>query len=384
MPVSMNIILKGQLGFMNQYFEVIGITGYDEKHFNECHKREGIRMHAIEMARTISIIRDVISLVKLYWFFRKEKPSIVHTHTPKAGLLGMLAAWIARVPVRLHTVAGIPLLEVKGPKRFLLNVIEKLTYACAHKIYPNSNGLMQIITHYGFCPTEKLKVIANGGSNGINLDFYRPDYHTSGYQSHRDKLRSDHGIANTDIVFCFVGRIAKEKGIQELEEVFVQLQQMLLPVSIKLVLIGTFEKHYGVVDDALQLRIKSNKDILHLGRFDDVRPFYLMSDVYTFPSYREGFPNSVLEAGAMGLPCIVTNINGCNEIVIEDYNGSIIPVKDKLALKNAMLKMIQDSAYRHRLASHARTNIMTKYRREFIWDSLLMEYNSFFKPNAKR
>ena len=120
-PISMNIILKGQLEFMNKYFEVVGVTGYDEKHFNDCRDREGIRMEVVEMSRTINIIKDIKSLILLYFLFRREKPQIVHSHTPKAGLLGMLAAQLARVPIRLHTVGGMPLTEAKGVKRKLLN-----------------------------------------------------------------------------------------------------------------------------------------------------------------------------------------------------------------------------------------------------------------------
>jgi glycosyltransferase involved in cell wall biosynthesis len=378
-PISMNIILRGQLAHMNQYFDVIGVTGYDEKHFHECGEREGIRMHAIEMSRTISILRDLLALWKLYAFFRKEKPAIVHSHTPKAGLLGMLAAYFARVPIRLHTVGGMPLLEVTGRKRSILNFAERLTYACAHKIYPNSTGLEKIIEELDFCDKSKLSVIANGGSNGIDIDRFRPDY-AGGTEQNIYNDRANLKIDRDALVFCFVGRIAKEKGIEELVTAFTSLRNSLPDKKMKLLLIGPFEKAYGILDDKVKDQITSDRDVLAPGRFDDVRPYYLLSDVYVFPSYREGFPNTLLEAGAMGLPSIVSNINGCNEIVEDYVNGLIIPAKDTTALYNAMLQMTDDSR-RKAIAAKARTVIAAKFGREIVWKGLLEEYRSFLKDH---
>lgn len=369
-PVSMNIILKGQLSFMNQYFEVIGVTGYDEKHYEDVLKREQIQMEPIEMARTISPIKDLVSLWNLYLFLKKEKPEIVHTHTPKAGLLGMIAAYFAGVPTRMHTVAGMPWVELNGIKKWVVGWTEKITFACAHKVYPNSYGLKKIIDDNNFCSPKKLKVIANGASNGVNTSFFDPN--NSSLES-REKLRQKHHISD-EIVFCFVGRIAKEKGIQELINSFEKLQKSPSTSKIKLVLIGTFEKHYGLLGEALEKSITSNPDILALGRFDDVRPFYLMSDVFAFPSYREGFPNALMEAGAMALPSIATDINGCNEIISDGHNGIMIQPKNEEQLYQAMKKLIDKKELRISLAANARKIIVDKFRREIIWESLLDEY----------
>ena len=382
-PVSMNIILKGQLTFMNQYFNVIGVTGYDKKHFNEVAKREGIRMIPVEMSRPINPVKDISALWKLYKILRAEKPEIVHTHTPKAGLLGMLAAFFAGVPVRLHTVGGLPLMEVKGAKRVLLNWVEKLTYACAHRVYPNSLGLKEFIEQQKFCSPSKLKVIANGGTNGINSDFFKPDYRADPASS-RESLRLKLGIAENELVFCLVGRLAREKGIGELVEAFVDLQQKYL---IKLVLVGPVERLYGMLSDELQKALNNNSNILLPGRFDDVRPYYGISDIYVFPSYREGFPNSVLEAGAMGLPVIATDINGCNEIIEHNINGLLIQPKSVSQLKKAMQQMLDEPELRKQLAANARPRVLEKFRREVIWQALEEEYEHQLKlrlhrPNA--
>ena len=372
-PISMNIILKGQLGFMNRYFDVIGVTGYDEKHFNEIAEREGVRMKTIEIARDISIFKDVKALWNLIKFLRKERPEIVHSHTPKAGLLGMLASKIAGVPVRLHTVGGIPQIQLKGWKRAVLNFTEKLTYRLAHKIYPNSVGLKDLILEMGYCDKKKIKVLANGSSNGVNTDYFKPNY-VDNSSSFRSKLRNKIGLNKEDFVFLFVGRIAQDKGIIELIAAFERLMNDGYN-NIKLILVGPFEKNYGIVNDQTKSSIEANKNVKLLGRFDDVRPYYLISDTFVLPTYSEGFPNAVLEAQSMGLPCIVTNINGCNEIIQDKKNGLIVPVKDSIELYKAMKMLIDDENYRLKLASFSRQNIIEKYKQEIVWKALLEEYN---------
>jgi glycosyltransferase involved in cell wall biosynthesis len=376
-PISMNIILKGQLAYMNQHFEVVGATAYDEKHFNEVKNREGIRLHAVPLARAIAPLLDLRALWQLIRIIRQERPDIVHSHTPKAGLLGMLAAWLLRVPVRMHTVGGMPLMEVTGPKRRLLKLLERITYGCAHRVYPNSKGLLEFIVEQKFCPPAKLKVLANGGSNGINTDHFSPNFWPNASEE-RQKMRQSLGIADSDLVFCFIGRIAREKGMGELVTAFERLQKQ---YSIKLILVGTFEKHYGVLDPEVVQTIENNPDILFLGRFDDVRPYYALSDVFVFPTYREGFPNALLEAGAMQLPCIATDINGCNEIIQHEKNGLLIPPKDTEALYEAMHRMIAHPAERSQRAQQARQDIVAKFRREFVWQSLREEYQTLLNQH---
>lgn len=377
MPISMDIILKNQLGYMNQFFEVIGVTGDDGKHYNNIQKRENIRMHAVGMSRAISPFKDIISLYRLFIFLKKEKPRIVHTHTPKAGFLGMLAAKLANVPVRLHTVAGLPLIEATGVKRKILDTVEKITYRIAHRVYPNSFGLKKIITDNKFCEPNKLKVIANGGSNGVNIERFKPTF-IENSDNVRRELRKKLGISENDIVFSFTGRIANDKGMRELIDAFKDLKSKDKNVTIKLILIGLPEKDYiNMIKNNFKEFTKDNPNILYLGRFDDVRPYYLISDIFVLPSYREGLPNSLLEAGAMGLPCITTDINGCNEIVKNGLNGLIIPPKDTNALKEAMDTLANDHKKRKILADNARSNVVANYKQELIWSELLKEYKSF-------
>ena len=173
-PGSLDKLLDGQLKFMSAYYDVVAVSSYSET-LEKVHEKEGVRVKSVEMTRQITLGKDVIALWKMYRFLRKEKPFIVHTHTPKAGIVGMMAAWIARVPIRLHTVAGLPLMEATGNKRRLLNWVEKITYSLATKVYPNSYGLYDFIVSHKLCGEKKLKVIGSGSSNGINSAFFDPD-----------------------------------------------------------------------------------------------------------------------------------------------------------------------------------------------------------------
>ena len=374
-PISMNILLKGQLKFMSEHFEVNGATSYDDKHFNEVSQREGIEMHRVDMKRTIAPLADLKSLWQMYRLIKKIQPQIVHTHTPKAGLVGMIAAYAANAPVRLHTVAGLPLVEIKGAKRTLLNYIEKLTYSCAHKIYPNSKGLEQIILKNKFCDFSKLEVIANGSSNGINTHYFNPSLS----KDEKNAFRKSLNIEETDKVFSFVGRLCVEKGISELIEAFRQILLKNPTKKVKLLLVGPLEKENGALSERIIEKINNTTEILAVGRHDDIRPYLEISDVFVFPSYREGFPNVVLQAGAMGLPCIVSNINGNNEIIIQDHNGIIVPVRNHDKLFLAMQDLLLDEEKRSLLAANSRNEVVSKYSQQIVWNAILAEYEKQIK-----
>ncbi len=372
-PVSLGGLLKGQLKFMSNYYEVIGVSSEGSASINSTiynvAEDEGIQVIPVEMTRKITPIKDLRAVYQLYKVFKKEKPSIVHSHTPKAGTLAMLAAKLAGVPNRLHTIAGLPLLVVTGPKRKLLDFVEKLTYSCATKIYPNSYGLKDIIVENKFIAEQKTKVIAKGSSNGIDTSHFDPSLYSD---SEKKDLKEQLSIKQSDIVFLFVGRLVKDKGINELIEAFKKISVEF--DQAKLLLVGTYEKDLDPLLPDTETEINTNSNIISVGWQNDVRPFFSIADVLTFPSYREGFPNVVMQAGAMGLPSIVTDINGCNEIVSEGINGLIIPVKSTKALYSSMKKLLIDHKLKEDLGSHSREVIVSSYERTFVWEQLLKEY----------
>ena len=370
-PISLKILLKGQHQFMSQFYKVLGVSS-SGKDLNEVAVKEGIAVASIEMTRTIAPLKDLVSLWSFYRLCKKEQPFIVHSHTPKAGIIGMLGAKLAGVPHRLHTVAGMPLLEATGFKRKLLNTVEKLTYSCATKVYPNSKGLKAIIVKNNFTKEAKLKVLANGSSNGIDTSYFKCEHFTT---TQNEQLKTQLGIAPNDFVFVFVGRLVGDKGINELVEAFSQLRMKNEELRItKLLLVGPFENELDpLLPETLQ-EISSNQHIISVGWQQDVRPYFAISNVLVFPSYREGFPNVVLQAGAMGLPSIVTNINGCNEIIEEGKNGWIIPVKNAAAIQIAMQQALQDNSTYTYVKSNARRLIQNRFEQQVVWEALLEEY----------
>jgi len=371
-PMSLKHLLKGQMAFMSENgFDVIMISS-DGKELKDAIENEKCRHFIIPFTRKITPFKDLIAVFSLYSLLIKEKPDIVHTHTPKAGAVGMIASFLARVPVRIHTVAGLPLLEATGLKRVVLNFVEKLTYKCSTKVYPNSFGLKNIILKNRFTTENKLRVIGIGSSNGIDTSYFDSELFSD---KENNKLKSELGIESNDFVFIFVGRLVADKGINELVEAFNELCLDLK--GIKLLLVGPFEDELDPLSEKTKLLISSHDKIISAGYQNDVRPFFAISNLLVFPSYREGFPNVVMQSGAMGLPSIVTDINGCNEIIQTDYNGIVIPSKDIQSLKRAMSRIFHDKELYLKCSATSRLAIVNNYEQKLYWNALLNEYESY-------
>ena len=365
-PISLNILLKGQLKYMQeQGHELIAASAAGHEVDEMC-QREGVKHFPIDFTRTLSPFKDLKALWQLIRLIQKQKPDIVHTHTPKAGLLGMMAAKFTGVPLRMHTVAGMPLMEATGLTKRILRVTEKITYSCAHTIYPNSYKLKDYMIAKFPVYEPKFKIIGEGSSNGINIAYFSKDRIDPTAVS---DLRTKHKIPADALVFVFVGRIVEDKGIHELVEAFLSIRE-----EAYLLLVGAFEDEREPVKSETKEAIKSHKRIIYVGFQKDIRPFLAASDVFVFPSYREGFPNVVLQAAAMELPCIVSNINGSNEIIKRNQNGLIVPVKNTEALQYAMEDLLIHSEKRRALAAKSRASILEKYDQQKVWEAILTEY----------
>lgn len=373
-PMALKYLLKGQMSFMSKNgFDVIMISA-DGQELNDVIESEKCKHFIVPFTRKITIIKDLYATYKLYRILIREKPDIVHTHTPKAGIVGMLASYFARVPARLHTVAGLPLVETTGFKRFILNFVERLTYRCSTMVYPNSFGLKEIILKNRFTTKNKLRIIGNGSSNGIDTSYFDSELFSS---LENNTLKSELGVEINDFVFIFVGRVVSDKGINELVEAFDRF--CLLEQDIKLLIVGPLEDELDPLNEQTKLLINNNVKIISVGYQHDVRPYFAISDSLVFPSYREGFPNVVMQAGAMGLPSIVSDINGCNEIIVNNINGLIIKVKSVQTIYDAMIKITSDKYLFNKLRLNSRDSIKIKYEREAFWGMLLNEYEDLIK-----
>ena len=256
-------------------------------------------------------------------------------------------------------------MEAKGIKRRMLDGVEKLTYRCATHVYPNSRGLYEFILQNNFTAKDKLEVIGNGSSNGIDTEYFSP---TQIAEEQKVQLKKELGIHEKDFVFLFVGRLVGDKGINEL------IKQYGTQRGYKLLLVGPLESHLDPLHPETLKKIEQHPHIIMTGFQQEVRPFLAISNCLVFPSYREGFPNVVLQAGAMELPSIVSDINGCNEIIVNGKNGLIIPSKNTKAVEEAMQKVMDDRELYRQLRENARPMIKSRYEQSVEWNALLEEY----------
>ena len=362
-PMSLDILLQGQLRMLSEQYEVVAVSSPGSD-LEKVEKREGVRTVAVPMERQISPLRDLVSLFRLIRLFHREKPWMVHSLTPKAGLLSMMAAWICRVPVRIHSFTGLVFPTASGLKQKILIATDSITCACATTVLPEGKGVQRDLERFRIT-SKPLNIIGNGNINGIDLEFFDQ---TPAILEQAEKYRKEEVVT-----FCFVGRIVRDKGINELVSAFQRLHQAY--PNTRLVLVGPFEEQLDPVLPETRQMIEQHTAIEWMGWQDDIRPFLAASEVFVFPSYREGFPNVVLQAGAMGLPCIVTDINGSNEIISEGINGCIIPSQNEQALYEAMEKMLNQEE-RQKLAQQARPQIANRYERKALWKELLKFYRS--------
>jgi glycosyltransferase involved in cell wall biosynthesis len=367
-PMSLKFLLKGQLSFMQSSgFDVLALSadGPEIKAVTD----EGVNHQIVKLTRKITPLTDLWSVFQIMKVIWKFKPNIVHTHTPKAGLIGMIAAWICRVPIRMHTVAGLPLMEVTGLKHTILSLTEKITYACATRVYPNSKALASYIEQHLYSSPSKFKVIGEGSSNGIDTDFFSVTDHV---RTAAQRLRDENSLKD-ELAFSFVGRIVKDKGINELLKAFDRLSQ---EVECRLILVGPFEDDLDPISDESRTILKSNKHIVATGYVNDVRPALAASDVFVFPSYREGFPNVVMQACCMERPCIVTNINGCNEIIQHGKTGLIVEPKNEQQLYDAMKVLATNPSQRKEFGALSRKFVAGNFNQQYLWKLILTEYKT--------
>ena len=286
---------------------------------------------------------------------------MVHSMTPKAGLLTMIAGWLTGVPIRVHTFTGLVWPTAIGLKRKILMATDWITCACATHIIPEGQGVLDDLKNHKVC-RKPMKVLGYGNVKGVDMERFNPKRFAD-VKKDENKFR-----------FVFVGRIVGDKGINELVEAFVSLNKE--HPNTQLTLVGKYEAHLDPVKPETLKLIEGSSCIDACGpRYgDDLLVEYMKSDCFVMPSYREGFPNTVMEAGAMGLPSVVTDINGSREIIIHGENGLIVPPKNTDALYEAMKQMVEDASVREKMTTNARPFIESRFEKSFVQGCLIKFY----------
>jgi glycosyltransferase involved in cell wall biosynthesis len=367
--ISLDLLLKGQLRFLNEHFEVVGVSA-DSGLLQKVGKREGIRTIQVPLHREISLKADWQCLWQLVRILKSEKPDIIHANTPKGSLLAMIAGKIAHVPHRIYTVTGLRYQGATGFLQWTLKTMERITCLCATRVIPEGNGVLKTLREDHITGKE-LHVVHYGNISGIDTNYYSNE----GY----DKKKDD------TFRFVFIGRIVKDKGIAELASCMRRLHKEMNEngIRVKLILVGPFEPEQAPLNKEDEVFLRNSECIDYVGYQSDIRPYLAAADALVFPSYREGFPNVVLQAGSMGLPSIVTNINGCNEIIKDGLNGRIIQPRNEQALYNTMKYFVEHPAEVKRMAGNARRMVQEKYEQRDVWQALLEMYRNEILTNEK-
>ena len=355
-PQSLNTFCKGMLKELSQEYEVVAVSSPGEA-LDSVRQREGVRTIAVPMERHISLLKDLKSLWRMWRVLRRERPDMIHSMTPKAGLMSMVGGWLAGVPVRVHTFTGLVWPTSTGLKRRILMATDWLTCACATHIIPEGEGVKSDLLNHRIT-RKPIHVLGYGNVKGIDLERYNPEQYNK--------------EPHDGFTFVFVGRIVRDKGINELVAAFDRLHKEY--ADTRLVLVGPNEDELDPVLPSTQERINRGDGIESLGRQSDVRPLYAQADALVFPSYREGFPNVVIEAGAMGLPSIVTDINGSREIIIDGQNGVIVPSQNTEALYEAMKRFVTMPDVVQKLAANARPLIESRFEQGYVRQCLYDYY----------
>lgn len=363
--------MNGQLTFLRERGFDITVIAAPSESLDVVREREQVETIPIPIEREISPAADVRTLVKLCGILRQRRPDIVNAGTPKAGLLGMIAAKLTGVPVRFYTLRGLRLETTSGFKKRLLSTTERIAASCAHQVVCVSNSLRQEFVRRRLVEAEKTIVLRQGSSNGVNAERFQ---YSAQQFAQIEQLRASLNIPRDVPVIGFVGRLTRDKGIVDLHEAFIRLLGEF--PDLRLVLIGWPEEGDPVPAETWQ-SIQSHPQIIRTGAIKDVSLYYGLFDVFVFPSYREGFPNVPMEAAAAGVPVVGYTATGTLDAVLDGITGKLVPLQDSAGLAEVTAGYLRNPLLRHRHGEAGRRRALADFRREDIWQSLADLYSQW-------
>lgn len=368
-PLSLKYLLSNQMRYMNEHgFEVIMVSS-EGKEWPDLLKNEQCANRIVPMTRKMTPFRDLKSLWLLYKLFKKEKPDIVHSHTPKAGLLAMLAAKMAGVKIRIHTIAGLRFMTATGTTRKILVFMEKLTAKAAHHVWPNSYSLLAYIKENKLVAEKKLQVIGHGSSNGVDLKRYS----TNALKP--EKLEEIKKLLNYDGQYCYLlnmGRIVKDKGIDEVFRSFKTVHEA--NNKLRLIVLGAFEDDLDPISEEAREILKTHPAIIHIDWSDHVEYFMHLSHLLVHASYREGFPTTLLQTGAMNCPIVCSAIEGSVDIVTHKETGLLFQPKNADDLLEKLRYALANPDEMRRYATNLRTKIENNFSQEYLHGCIRDKY----------
>lgn len=373
-PLSLKYLLSGQMKYMNENgFDVLMVSS-DGKEWPDLLANEKCRNKIIPMTRQITPFKDIVSLWRLYRLFKNEKPEIVHSHTPKAGLLAMLAAKFAGVKIRIHTIAGLRFMTATGTKRRILVFMEKLTAKAAHHVWPNSYSLLAYIKKNKLVKESKLEVMGHGSSNGVNLNRYsasalKPEI--------LDEIKKQVSYDPQYKYLLNMGRIVRDKGIDEVLKVFSKVQEK--DPTLKLIVLGAFEDDLDPISEEARNILQTHPAVIHIDWSDHVEYFMHIAHLLVHASYREGFPNTLLQAGAMNCPIVCTEIEGSVDIVTHKETGLIFKPGNAEDLHEKLIYALEHPDEMKQLAFNLHRKVEDKFSQPYLYSCIRQRYLELLK-----
>ncbi len=360
---------QGQIGYMKARGVEVHAVSSPGPLLQEVAARESIPVHAVDMPRRITIFTDLVAVFQLCALLRKLRPTIVHAHTPKGGLLGMLAARLARTPVAIYTMHGLPFITATGLKRRLLCCTETISCRLADRVFAVSQANRRRALAEGFCRAEQIKVLGAGSCNGVDA---AGRFNPQGLAAaDKEKVRRLYRLPPDSLVLAYVGRIVRDKGIVELNEAWQSLRRQF--PRLLLLLIGHEEPQDQVPREVLA-QLKADPRVVFTGWLADPLPLYAITDIMVLPTYREGFPVSPLEAAAMQVPVVATTADGCVEAVADGVTGFLVPPRDYRSLAARIEQLLLNPELRDRLGKAGRLRVLSEFQPERLWELLYDEY----------
>jgi glycosyltransferase involved in cell wall biosynthesis len=368
------VFLQGQISFMKERGFAVHVVSSPGPMLEKVGHREGVPVHGVSMERRISPLADVRSICSLFFLFRKLRPTLLHAHTPKGGLLGVLAGRMTGAKSVVYTLHGLRYATAKGWRRKLLQSAEAMTCGLADRVFAVSLANQRQAVADGICPEGRIRLLARGSCNGVDsLGRFNPEKLKP---SLRAETRRKFRIPDSGVVLGYVGRIVRDKGITELWEAWCSLKDQ--NPEIYLLIVGPIEEQ-DPLPCSVMARLTADERVRMVGWADDPVPFYAAMDVFVLPTYREGFPISPLEAAAMELPVIASRVDGCVEAVADGMTGLLVPPRDSKALAEALQRLILKPELRERMGRAGRQRVLSDFRPEVIWEELYQSYLDLLK-----